>query len=149
MARSELEFCDLGLSHGFFLVIERIGGTKLLTYLWQPFRHIYTLAIVLLGWVFFRTETLEQAYTYLSVLVGLREATRAIYTPGMYLNTEVWLALITGIILSVPFYRIMETTPSRVILSETFYTILTSGLLFTCTLKIAAGTYNPFIYFRF
>lgn len=142
-------FVIWGLLHGFFLVLERIGASKVLAYLWQPLRHLYTLTVVLLGWVFFRTATLEQAYTYLSTLLGLHEATRTIYTPGMYLNTEVWLALITGIILSVPFYRVMETTSRRVILSETFYTILTSGLLFTCTLKIAAGTYNPFIYFRF
>ena len=57
-------FIIWGALHGASLVIERIGWHKYLDRLWRPLRHLYTLGIVMIGWVFFRSESLSHAIHY-------------------------------------------------------------------------------------
>ncbi|MCB1615707.1 MAG: MBOAT family protein [Pseudomonadales bacterium] len=64
-------FVIWGLIHGAFLVIERLGFDKILQRLWRPVRHCYTLLVVLVGWVFFRAETLDTSLHYTKTLMGL------------------------------------------------------------------------------
>ena len=68
-------FVAWGLFHGAFLVIERMGLGKLLASLPAAFGHVYTLAVVLVGWVFFRAETLGQAIEFLRAMAFLRPLT--------------------------------------------------------------------------
>jgi alginate O-acetyltransferase complex protein AlgI len=168
-------FVIWGLWHGTFLVIERLLATNTRTHgstgspqapalsrskgdfvairwLW---RHAYTMLVVMIGWVFFRADTLPGAVAFLRALAGLSDPAPTIYALRWYLTPELWLTLTAGIIGSTPWVvalarRLARAEPPpfdwRVSLVST--TAL-AALLVASIVSIAARTYNPFIYFRF
>lgn len=54
-----------GLWHGIFMLIERIGFCKLLKKMPSIIAHFYTLIVVLIGWILFRSDNLTNAMIYL------------------------------------------------------------------------------------
>ncbi|WP_054852472.1 MBOAT family protein [Olleya sp. ITB9] len=148
-------FLIWGLWHGLFLIIERLGFNNILKQTHSAIAHCYTLLVILLGWVFFRSETLEQATSFLVKLFSFNSKTNYDYF-NFYFTTEVVLALIIGLILStsidkkiVCFFN--KQTKSSVIYQS--YVITKSlallALLWLCYYYIATNAYNPFIYFKF
>jgi alginate O-acetyltransferase complex protein AlgI len=124
--------------------------------LWWPiWPHVYTMLIVIVGWVFFRAETLPASIAFLKAMAGLSAAAPTPYTVRWYLTPELWLALAAGAIGSTPWVpalarRLSRAEPPQVdwpvsLLSTT--TLL--ALLVASIMSMAARTYNPFIYFRF
>ena len=154
-------FIVWGLYHGVFLLIERAGLGKRLERVWAPVAHVYTLLVVMVGWVFFRTETLTAGVAYLQKMIGLAPATSAnvAYPPAVLLNTEVVAALLLGIVLATPVYHWFQRgwqriqtrvayTSARMTL-DSLYVVGLFGLFVMAVMYLAADTYNPFIYFRF
>ena len=68
-------FVIWGLFHGTFLVIERLGLASAVKRLWLPLRHAYLMLVVMIGWVFFRADTLPIAMSFLRTMFGLQTAT--------------------------------------------------------------------------
>jgi alginate O-acetyltransferase complex protein AlgI len=150
-------FVIWGLYHGAFLGMERSGLDKFINKLWAPFRHAYALLVVMIGWVFFRADTLKQAGAFLATMIGFRTADNAIYSLSYFLNSEVAFVLGIGIIASTPLFRNLVLSGSEQagklllpppVLAVTRVTIL--ALVMSLSIcEMACGTYNPFIYFRF
>jgi alginate O-acetyltransferase complex protein AlgI len=145
-----------GLFHGAFLVIERVGAAARIARWRAPLRHAYVLLVVMIGWVFFRADTLPQALAFLRALVGLGTAAPTPYATGYYLNAEVVLAGLAGAVASTPLLsRWHERLASRAhwplprYALELADTTAMAALLFASMLQVAARSYNPFIYFRF
>ncbi len=144
-------FVFLGLFHGFFLIIERIGFGKVLQKL-KGINWIYTFVIVMVGWVFFRADRLS-----LGVDMILR-----MFQPWKYLTSPIplmmlagkytWIAAILGIIGFGPVQMLGKVKNGR--LSDLWkgsvaeWIFLAIVLLYSIIL-MASNTYNPFIYFRF
>ncbi|PNQ73659.1 membrane-bound O-acyltransferase family protein [Hanstruepera neustonica] len=143
-------FVIWGLFHGLFIVIERVGFDKILDKLWNPIQHIYTLFIVVVGWVLFRAEDFNHAMIYLKTMFVPTEGVHASNDFISYFNynSEVALIFILGIIFSFPIYPYLEKKLTNPMLLPFRY-IFVMVLLFVCIVYIAAGSYNPFIYFRF
>jgi alginate O-acetyltransferase complex protein AlgI len=150
-------FVIWGLFHGSFLVVERLGLAGAVMRLARPVRHVYVLLVVMVGWVFFRAETLPAALGFLKAMAGVHAATAGMYTAGSYLTSEVILALAAGAIGSTPIVHAFVSQRDRhadggraaaSILSPASAAALTL-LLVASIMQIAARTYNPFIYFRF
>ena len=162
-------FVVWGLWHGAFLVIERIAGSRTQTRLvpfdggvleWPIWNHVYVMLVVMIGWVFFRADTLSSATAYLWALAGQSPAEPTPYTVWFYLTPEVWLALAAGAVGSAPWVpavanRLDRAAPAssqesgaRGPLPLIRYAALVA-LLIASILSVAARTYNPFIYFRF
>src|SRR5262245_5148881 len=60
-------FVIWGLWHGTFLVIERVASSG--ERRGRPFlSHVYTLVVVMIGWVFFRADTLSHAVAFLGAM---------------------------------------------------------------------------------
>ncbi len=142
-----------GAWHGAFLALERAGLERILARLWRPLRHGYALAVVMLGWVFFRADDLPSAWAYLQALAGMGTAPAALHPWQSHVSHEAWLALAAGIVLSVPLYRRLRAgagawpaMPAREWVLGFAVPVLVLGL---AVVKLAAGSYNPFIYFRF
>jgi alginate O-acetyltransferase complex protein AlgI len=153
-------FVIWGLFHGLFLVIERLGIMSPVTSRKGPLKYIYTLLVVLVGWIFFRAETLKGAFSFLAVMAGFHSGSGIEYHVGLYLNPWVILAISVGIIYSypiVPMGRLyleklytdrVYARHIRVLYGVTELFVL--GSIFVTSISLsAAGTYNPFIYFRF
>lgn len=155
-------FVVWGLYHGLFLILERMWLGKFLSRLPQIIRHIYTLLIVLCGWILFTSETLPHGIRFLAVMFDFGEHTGAVQELSWYLTREVKMALFVGGIFSMPILPALSRLkhslivscegPTRAAMELVFAVCHTIGLCFTlviCSMLLSAGTHNPFIYFRF
>ena len=152
-------FVIWGLWHGTFLVIERVAQSPNHQFTKSPIaaigRHIYTMLVVMVGWVFFRAETLPGAVAFLRAMAGLSETAPTIYTVRWYLTPEVWLTLVAGVVGSTPWVPALARRDSRIAPLQFDWpvsfvsTTALAALLVASIVSIAARTYNPFIYFRF
>jgi alginate O-acetyltransferase complex protein AlgI len=139
-----------GLFHGAFIIIERVGFDKILSKLWAPIQHFYTLFVVLIGWVLFRAEDLGATFSYLKTMFVYTEGNQTINEFISYFNynTELYLVAVLAFVFSLPVYPIVERncTSSKFLIFRYSSVI---AMLVICIIYIAAGSYNPFIYFRF
>jgi alginate O-acetyltransferase complex protein AlgI len=155
-------FVVWGLFHGAFLAFERSTGIgREATPSRNPLRHLYLLLVVLVGWVLFRAETIGQAWAFLTTMAGFGHAT-APDQVAAYLNTEVALALAAGCLASMPvlpaalrlWRAVCERIPPGVrpaweAASAAAGICCLAATFALCAAFMAAGTYNPFIYYRF
>jgi alginate O-acetyltransferase complex protein AlgI len=144
-------FVIWGLYHGVFLVVERLvpGLTReRVPAAARVIRHVYVLLTVMVGWVFFRADTLPHALGFLKAMAGWGVGAPSPLAPGWYLDAQTLLAIVLGLLGSTPTVaRLARTVDGRP------FTIarpaLVALLLVVCSMFIAARSYNPFIYFRF
>ncbi len=144
-------FVIWGLLHGAFLVIERIGFGKVLERLPSILGHGYTLLAVMIAWVFFRAETLEEALAYLKAMLIPGSGNGDLHHVAQYLNTHASLVLLAGLVLATPVSRFaVKAIGIRSVLGLELVKSGTLTVLFIlCLMTLAADAYNPFIYFRF
>ena len=158
-------FVIWGLWHGAFLVVERVAapasakatvGAKATAGSAPIWGHAYTLLVVMIGWVFFRAETLPAAVVFLKAMAGQGQALPTPLTVWFYLTSELWVALAAGVLGSTPWVPALaarlEEAPGRTGHTggiELVGTLALVALLGACILQMSARTYNPFIYFRF
>ena len=153
-------FAVWGLYHGVFLILERRGLGAALERAWPAVRHAYVLLAVMAGWVFFRAETLSHAIAYLTAMAGLGAAANAEYPVGLYLDSGLWLVLVTGCLGSLPLVPWLKQRLAAPVEPQPQPTLLANGVslagagalagvLIASMTAMTAGTYNPFIYFRF
>lgn len=155
-------FVIWGLYHGLFLVLERGVLGRVIERLPMIVRHFYALFIVMVGWVFFRAESLSQAIGFLSGLTNFSTATYLDAKLFATMNVEFFIALTFGIIFSYPimprvisFYLEIKERASlqkRLLIDGA----TTVGALLMITLiivyssaQLMSGSHNPFLYFRF
>ncbi|MFA7368035.1 MAG: MBOAT family O-acyltransferase [Kiritimatiellales bacterium] len=145
-------FVIWGLYHGFFLVIERMGLDKLLKRLPVALQHFYTLLVVMTGWLLFATESFAKSANLFRSLWGFAPSKAPLYVEG-YFSRDIQLALLAGIILSLPTWPALKTFCHRHPAGIAGWSLLRPAgiliLLLLCCMFLASGTHNPFIYFRF
>jgi len=121
--------------------------------------HIYTMIIVIFGWVLFRAPTLPDALSYMSSMLGMADNTLICDTFFMYLS-EKRLYLIIGVIFSVslaPFIssKLNSFADKKNLLravsvcADVLYPIVYTGIFVLSIAFLLKNTYNPFIYFNF
>lgn len=155
-------FVCWGLYHGFFLVIERTRFGIVLDRLWQPVRYALTLLIIVIGWVVFRSDTIGAAFSYLSIMFGMAEETGRLAL-SLYTDKKLTFELFMAITFAIPILPALKNLRDRwsrrcsdsitsVFLEITLaigrLTVLATLTYFTA-ISLAAGVYNPFIYYRF
>jgi alginate O-acetyltransferase complex protein AlgI len=163
-------FLVWGLFHGAFLVIERVGLAAWFEKRPRALQHVYTVFVVMIGWVFFRALTLDQAFSYLGTMffvqngtqlvpVGeLQVAANLIHHVDLYADALTWTAIVAGVIGAMPWLpravRWHAGLESRGKLGWSIGLEIASlaalSIIFVrVAMDLAAGAYNPFIYFRF
>ncbi|MDT5295029.1 MAG: alginate O-acetyltransferase complex protein AlgI [Acidobacteriota bacterium] len=155
-------FVVWGLFHGAFLIFERMGLLRLLERAPAPLRHAYAMSVVLIGWVLFRAETLPQAVGYLGTMAGLSVGAEPMFKSSFLLNGEVPAALAFGLIGCAPTIPALRRQTERVAARltgaaglvfeggwRTIHAAAVALVLVASITQSAAGSYNPFIYFRF
>lgn len=148
-------FVAWGLYHGLFLVLERAGGARILEKSPGLLGRVYTLLVVMGGWVLFRCDTFTQAKGFYIALLGLAPGDTAATVIGPYAAPDVQLAFVLGLLFSFPVLPWLERrafawrpTPVRLAVAGVYMAAL-FGLLVLSTGMLASQAYNPFIYFRF
>lgn len=152
-----------GLFHGFFLALERTwGGRKLLGFLPGYICYIYTMLIVIVGWVFFRADSFSYALEYLKAMVDFTR--EPFFNSQLFLNmnNEFYVVFFVALLGASPFYPVLTkfiekqtqkyaTVRFNVLGSLASLVSLTFfSFVFLYSLSsISGGLYNPFLYFRF
>jgi alginate O-acetyltransferase complex protein AlgI len=148
-------FVTWGMLHGLVLVVERAGGLKGLERIPSFVQRIYALVLVVAGWVLFRSETFGRAAGYLRAMVRVRDWLAFDWTslPDL-VSKECWVALVAGILAATPLARrfaeklLVKRTADMWSASPAGVVVFISMLLLSA-MKLANGSYNPFIYYRF
>jgi alginate O-acetyltransferase complex protein AlgI len=155
---ASVSFVVWGLWHGVFLVLERAGLSAFLGRRHALLQHAYLLAVVMLGWVFFRAASLEQALDYLRALGGLAQGDPRVHRVLHFSDAEVWTAIACGAVGAAPWLPravawwqgLAANGRARLADALEYASIGALALVFVdCAMKLAAGSYSPFIYFRF
>lgn len=142
-------FIVWGLMYFVLLVIEKFTGLhKKSGTLLNIFKWLYTILFVVLGWVIFRSDSIEVAFVYIRSMFGLMGNT---FTDGMFNGWFIqnMFLLIIGVILSTPLFRFLSQKTKE---SNVIGFIKVGGLICLFVLSVASlvsSSYNPFIYFNF
>lgn len=147
-------FVIWGLIHGAFLAGERTIAGRWVAQCWRPVQHAYVLFVVICAWVFFRAETLDYALAYLAAMFGFGAGDGLRHHAAMYIDPLTLLIGLCGIVGSTPMWpalrrRLADLEPRWRAAVDTAMVGALLLLVFGASLHLAAGTHNPFIYFRF
>lgn len=139
-----------GAWHGLFLVLERVLPGRGLAALPPPLRIVYTLLVVMLGWVLFRSDNLSQAVEYYAALAGLNEAP-VLTSPEFFIGAGGLGVLALAVLCATPLPKIVLATftgtDEKVARMAGYAGLLV--ILALCCVMLAGSAYNPFLYFRF
>ncbi|GAV12795.1 MBOAT family protein [Paenibacillus sp. NAIST15-1] len=143
-------FIIWGLYFGCFIVMEKLFLYKWLLQLPRVIGNIYTLLIVMIGWVFFDLDRLSTAIAYVGAMFGFSTHHFADNNTYYYLSTHL-VILLLAMLAATPlpkkmFLALKQRYPlGSAILSPILYVLF----LFLSTAYLVNDTYNPFLYFRF
>lgn len=145
-------FVVWGLYHGVFISLERTRAGALLARMPSAMRHTYLLLVVMVGWILFRCESMSHAWELACQLVPYRSPSlRSVWE---VVGSDGWIVMAVGAALSMPVVPWLRTRvdraagPVRSALELAWMAAL-AALFILCVASLAAGGYNPFIYFRF
>ena len=155
-------FVVWGLWHGFFIMLEKLTSLpkKELKASAKFLCHVYTLLVVLIGWVMFRADTLADAWIYLKRMFGVSRESQVLVHWMMYPTYEEIAVFAVAALCSFPLFRNLIASPAageseaefagrqkiRKVLPVNLWLMV---LFILSVTRIATSTYNPFIYFRF
>jgi alginate O-acetyltransferase complex protein AlgI len=151
-----------GLSHGVFMVAERLGLGKVLKKLWFPLPHVYTMFVFTTTLTIFRAPTIPDAIGFLTVMLGLGPQGVPETAAILHLDKDILTAFIAGIVFSVPVFTPLRAVLGRLStqsqrlaakavegLALATKTVTLMLIYYVSVLFLSSGAYNPFIYFRF
>lgn len=143
-------FVAWGLYYGVILIIEKYFLSPVLGRLPDVVRHIYSIVLVVIGWVLFFSSSFGQAADYIRVMFGAGAHGFA-DRESMYLLTSnliLWLILIFG---STPLvhFRYEHMLRSKKWNTTIINSVVYAALFIVCIAYLVTETYNPFLYFRF
>jgi len=106
------------------------------------------------GWVLFRAESLHQAGSYPAAMAGFASGTGLEHHVGLQLDAVVGLALAAGVIGSGSVLPGLDRWREKIATMNLRVAVEAGrvaglALLLVASAMLMAGTYNPFIYFRF
>lgn len=141
-------FIVWGLSHGVFIVIEKLGFDKVLKKSPRLIRHFYTMSIVILTMVFFRANDLTSSLLYLEKLFS-NSFDNSNGFLSFYIRKESIIAFILALIFSVNTFGILKLKLQKFELYYYGKYVIVTMLLIISIMYVAIDSYNPFIYFKF
>jgi len=145
-------FVVWGLVHGFFVGLERTAFGTWLRATWRPLARAYTLMVVFVAFVFFRAVDLSSALDYLAAMFGKPGAQSAQHCLGFYLEADVILCLVVGVVFSGSWMSRARVRVRQLVGPLQFAIVRYATLawvFFASAVALVAGTNTPFVYFRF
>lgn len=147
-------FLFWGLWFAFFLILEKLFLGDILESAPKVFGRIYTLAVVLISWVFFALESPGEILAYLQAMFGMN-GVGPVNSLAMFLSNEYLVLLVIALVACLPLgsrlvhaLKSSKTGPAMALyrLGEK---VIPAVLLLLSVAYIVDASYNPFLYFRF
>jgi len=135
-------FLAWGFYYGVILLFEKLFWSEKLKKLPAVVGHVYTMLLVIIGWIFFASESFKDAFSYLKFMF--------VPTGGNAGELLGWtVTFVVGIIGSTPavcsVWNALKAK-RRLTLTET---VLCMASILLCLASLVTDSYNPFLYFRF
>lgn len=139
-----------GLYYGCLLLLEKFFLREKLEKLPKPISHIYTLLVVLIGWVFFMSPNITTAFSTLGKMIGIGTTTFA-NNQAKFMLKSYFILFVLAILLSTKVYDRIQIFVYNQHKMKAVYTTWTIYiiLLIVCIAFIVGGTYHSFLYFAF
>lgn len=135
--------------HGMFLIADKLFWQELQKKLPTIFNITVTFFLLIIGWVFFRSQSIDQAWFY----------QRALFTPMnpdgklIYISNDIKFFAVVGLILSfLPLSDTYNHLKNNFLKSSWKLELELTIAFLLCIIsigKISTMTFNPFLYFRF
>lgn len=142
-------FLCWGLFYFVVLLAERLTGFPQ-KIRWRGAKHLYTLLIVVMAWVLFRSDTIAAALQYIGSMFGIGSngLVDSLFTEAFTMGAFV---IAVACVFSVPVYgMILDKLKKR---SSNLEQLCRGGAIITVfilsLIEVAASAYSPFIYFNF
>jgi alginate O-acetyltransferase complex protein AlgI len=155
-------FVFWGAYYGFFLSLEKAFAGRILIPSSGILRQSVTFFIVMVGWVFFRSDSFGQAGAMLGAMSGLTGARLDDVIPwGWVFDTQALATLAAAAAISLlPWHRLAAQNWAQSLGRVASQGTVTAGatigrfviaatLLFCATTTLVSLGYTPFLYFRF
>ena len=136
-----------GLYYGCLLLLEKFFLREKLP---KPISHIYTLLVVLIGWVFFMSPNITTAFSTLGKMISIGTTTFA-NNQAMFMLKSYFILFVLAILLSTKVYDRIQIFVYNQYKMKAVYTTWTIYmiLIIVCIAFIVGGTYHSFLYFAF
>ena len=149
---SAWNFLFWGLYYGLLLVLEKFVWGKALERLPDVVRHIYSIVLVLIGWVFFFSPSLGYAVRYLSAMFGAG-ASAFIDKQALYFILTHWLLYAVAVLGSSAagyslirrFVGVFDNNRAK----KTAAGMVYIGMFLISIAYLVTESFIPFLYFRF
>ncbi|MDD2489242.1 MAG: MBOAT family O-acyltransferase [Bacteroidales bacterium] len=144
-------FVIWGAYHGLFLVLDKMFLIKFLNRIGGFFSTVFTFFVVMIGWVLFRSETLDFAITYIGKLFSFTSFQDFYPLPAFTI-----MLLISVIFAFFPDFKYGNKIKDFFFNKETYnikqnicLSLMAIILLFLSISFVVSSDFNPFIYYRF
>ena len=143
-------FIIWGLLFGVLLILEKTIFKNIIEKIPQIIKHIFVLLIVMISFVIFSGNKMEDIIMQILGLFGIGTA-GVVSTVSIHYLKSYLIILLVGIIGSTPLIKklaekLENKFPKIINIAEI---LLITALLILCTSYIIDGSFNPFLYFRF
>lgn len=138
-------FIAWGLMYFVILTFEKLIGLSKKEYWWG---HIYTMLLVIIGWVIFRSTGMGSAFLYIKAMFGIGAKGLIDKAVWAYIAQN-WIYFIFALIGSVP---LMPWIDNKLKTNRAWQTVYAVGIVVCLVVSvsfISNNAYNPFIYFNF
>lgn len=141
-------FIIWGLYFGIIIFIEKMGLLKKLEKMPAFISNIYTMFFIVIGWVFFDTDTLKDSMIYIGNMFKLN-GNIGYDNLSLYLINTNMIFLVIAIICSTPLFKNLMNTLKKNIIGKAIVISIYVGIIIVATSLLVGESYNPFLYFRF
>lgn len=146
-------FIVWGMLHGLCQMLETYQIVPTKKKWFKPVGHIYTLLVVVLTFVIFRSDTLGQGFGMIGRMFSFQAGSSAVTAEIISsISAVVLLAFVFALIAACPIFKNLRLKVSQTRYAVAYDYAAYAGTLFLfvlCVLCLVSSRYNPFIYFRF
>ena len=143
-------FIVWGLYYGCILFIEKLFLKSILDKIPNVFCHMYTMFLVIVGWVFFGIDSISDGVEYIKIMIGLSNNniidSKALYYISNNKVLFILLFIFATPIMNKVFNKIKRSKGNSGIIISVIALML---LFMLCIAYLVNESYNPFLYFRF
>lgn len=138
-------FIAWGLMYFVILTFERFSGLGQKNYRWG---HVYTMLLVVIGWVIFRSTGMGNAFIYIKAMFGIGAKGLVDKAVWAYIAQN-WIYFVFAVIGSAPILPKLDEKLKGNWVWQAVYAVGVIVCLVVSVSFISNNAYNPFIYFNF
>ena len=142
-------FIFWGLYYGALLLIEKFLMKDILSHIPSAVQHVFSVFLVMIGWVFFFSPSLSFAFSWIGMMFGIGAA-GTVDTAALYYLAGNGLLMLISAIGCTPVAAKIGRRVLNIGKGGTIAGVLCSAAILLCSIAyMINATYSSFLYFKF